>query len=192
VPAKSYPYPGASGSTLNAITVETDVVRTISFDNNENTTGGSQPIDEFFSQTNPTYLELARIFIGSAATINDVKIMDARIKGGDLADNLPAEIVSQLVTNTNGMFGFRNWDSATYPGYCVVVIKLPSYLLNDNFKASGTLLTDTGTDKVYTQRLKDIRTMCLKHIPTGTLPLIRFYDTSGNILPIQIPLDRNF
>lgn len=186
----------------------TTVVDHIIFDQNENIIGASDPlvplngtVDDFFAASDSSgipiigkdqtkFLELARIFVRNTAVITDItdsNLVDTRIPGGVLLPNLPAEIVAQINLDTHGLYPLLNWQGEVLPGNSVVIIKVPSYLLNDNFMVSGNPLTGSA----LTQRMIDIRTTCKKHLAAGVLPIVRFYDNNtGLVLPIKPPLDR--
>ncbi len=210
-PAKAYGYPGNTDAKLPSTSYPADhVVEYLLFNKNEEITDYSndaasipigQTLDAFYTSgadspiakegANQTLLlEIARVFVGGSSTIYDISeggLTDARIKGGVLMDNLPPDVIGVLDSNTYGMYGFRNWDSAVYPGHCVVVFKLPTYLLNDNYEETGTPLTGENLDS----RLIEVREDCKKHLSTGEFPIVRFYDNStGAISLIKPPLDR--
>ncbi len=179
------------------------------FDENEVIIGASdstvplgETVDEFFAVTDgsgipqmfhdrTTFLELARVFVRNTAVIRDItdsNLVDTRILGGNILDPLPPEVIDIININTNGLYYLRYWAGIILPGNSVVVVKLPSYLLNDNYKEDGTLLTD---DELIARQL-DIRRVVKKHIASGVLPLVRFYDNvSGEIdYSLTPPLDR--
>jgi hypothetical protein len=157
-------------------------------------------IDEFFAQSDntgditdhATYLELGRIYVRNIAVLRDItdgNIVDARIRGGLLKDPVSDTIRNLLQSNSNGLYDLRYWDSAVWPTNSVVVIRLPDFLLNDNWENTGTALA--GDD--LTNRLTDIRNICKKHLAIGVLPIVRFYNsTTGIMTSIKPPIDRRF
>jgi hypothetical protein len=191
--------------------IASSVVNYIRFDDSEIITGGSDPsittgitVDDFFAisddsgvpeigRDHKTFLELGRVFIRNTSTIRDItdgNIVDTRSRGGLLMDNLPTSVVNTINANTHGMYDLRYWDGEIMPGNSVVIFRLPSYLLNDNYEESGTPLTGTSLQSRYI----DIREVCVKHLAAGVMPIIRFYDNAtGEILiNLKPPIDREW
>jgi hypothetical protein len=200
----------AKSDINNVIYTFPSVIDHLIFDENENIIFASDPlvplggkVSDFFIQTDnsgvplvgrdqSTFLELARIFVRNTATIRDItntNLVDTRIAGGVLMPVLAPEVIEQINIDTNGLFQLLNWQGAILPGNSVVVVKVPSYLLNDDYLVSGTPLTGDALNG----RMVDIRTKCKKHLAAGVLPIVRFYDNdTGEVLPIKPPLDRRF
>lgn len=202
-------------SNLAAYTLysSTVTINHLLFDKNERIVASSDPLapigitlDEFYMLSSAailqtgvplitadrtTFLELARVFVRNTAVIRDItdsNLVDTRIEGGRLIDVLPPEIIDIINTNTHDMYYLRDWDGVVLPINSVVVIKIPSYLLNDNFEQSGTMLTG---DDLF-RRMIDIRRTCKKHLAAGVLPVVRFYNNSTGAIQYQLnpPLDR--
>jgi hypothetical protein len=138
-------------------------------------------------------LEIARIFVRNTALIRDItdeNLVDTRQQGGLLIEDLPQEVIDLINRSTNDMYELRNWDGIVLPGNSVVIIKVPSYLLNDNWEADGTLLIGDA----LTRRMIDIRNLCKKHLASGVLPIVRFYDNATReiVETYKPPLDRRY
>lgn len=199
-------------ATVNGISyIATSTVAYLLFDENEIIIGASDPqvplgitIDAFYAQTDSTgiplmfndrstFLELARVFVRNVATIRDitlVNLVDTRIEGGRLIDTLPQEIIDIADLNTHGLYYLKDWGSVILPANSVVVIKVPTYLLNNTFKPGGVMLTG---DALAARQL-DIRRICKKHMAAGVLPVLRFYDNTTGVIRFDLnpPLDREF
>lgn len=194
VPAQTTLSPATSQPTpLQSVT------NYIRFDSNEIIIDASDPtvpigqlLTAYYTNLNTTIpsLELARIFVRNTATLNQItktNLIDTRIIGGQLLDNLPPEIINLINQNTNDMYYLRDWNGQVLPGNSVIVMKLPMFLLNEDYTVNTTQLTGTN----LTDRMLDIRRTCKKHLAFGVLPLIRFYDNHGNIqYNLTPPLDR--
>jgi hypothetical protein len=202
-PAKYYNTNVESSFSLG---MNSPTVEYILFDNNNKIVSGSNStinnfsgtVDEYFSSIyhpdvpleggdHTLFLELARIYIAPTSTIKDLadQVVDTRTKGNKLLSNLPVDVVDNLNTNSYNMFSLINWGESAFPANSVIVIRLPDYVLDiDGVRATGDTLT---------QLLIEIRKACKKHLATGILPIVRFYDsTTGELLDIQPPLDRSF
>jgi hypothetical protein len=184
------------------------VVDHLIFDENEKVIFASDPavvlgstVDEFFTLSDNSgkpivgadqtkFLELARVFVRNTATIRNItdgNLVDTRILGNVLMPNLPPEVIAQINFDTHGLYDLLNWQGEVLPGNSVVVVKIPGYMLNDDYTPSGTPLVGD----VLTQRMLDLRIMCKKHLAAGVLPILRFYDNNtGATLPIKPPVDR--
>lgn len=191
---------------INAAT--TNSVNFLRFDQNEVIIEASDPnvvtgqtLTNFYSTSDgsgiplltndrTTFLELARVFARNVNAITDIttsNLVDTRIVGGSLMPNLPPEVITIINRNTNGMYYLTDWAGSVLPGNSVITIKVPLYLLNDNYTISGNMLSGDNLQA----RMIDIRRTCKKHIATGALVLLRFYDQYGNIrFDLDPPLDR--
>jgi hypothetical protein len=216
-PAKAYGYPGIVGSSLEDLSFTLpSTVEWIRFDADENIVDSSNglsvtgtTIDAFYQaykannlpqegDDQTKFVELARIFLSPSSSIRDItdeNLVDTRILGGGLINPLPQDSVDLIEANTYGMYRFRNWDGATFPGNSVVIIQLPIEKL--------TSLT-TKTPETIQSTMRDLVTTCKKHIAAGVMPIVRFYDhttgqivdtildDNGEVVSAHPPLDRNY
>lgn len=211
-PAKAYPYPGVESATLEETFIYPTTVEWLRFDEDENIVAQSASgstfsgnIDDFYAVTNENNIpsegndhskivELARIFISPSSSIRDIvdeNLIDTRIAGGNLFETLPEDVLAKVNENTYGMYPFRNWDGAVFPGNSVVVIQLPK-----------EKLTGASSQEELNDIMSNLVNVCKKHLAAGTLPIVRFYDSatdqivdvvpdiSGNPLSAHPPIDR--
>jgi hypothetical protein len=104
-------------------------------------------------------------------------------------DDLPADIIALINSHIHGLYDLKDWAGTVMPGNSVVIFRLPQYLLNDDYSPTGTPITDVGP---RTSRMVNIRNICKKHLASGVLPIVRFYDVAGNITADIPPLDRRY
>lgn len=218
-PARAYGYPGIETATLNGYSISfANTVEWLRFDADENIVesstglvpvGTGNTVDAFYATSNvdnipqeehdqTKFIELARIFISPSSTIRDItdeNLVDTRILGGGLFEPLPQDIVDIIEGNTFGMYRFRHWEGATFPGNSTVIIQLPIEKLTS---------LATKTPEIIEATMRDLVTVCKKHTAAGVMPIVRFYnhttgaivdtvlDDNSNEISAHPPLDRNY
>jgi hypothetical protein len=129
--------------------------------------GGAGFLDSYTIETTgniadvPGYLVLGEIYVGEAASPDDVRWIDIRRRGGGLKDVLGSrEELLQSNMESTWNWDIGNWDGYPYPGAASYYVEVPCQLLTTN---SGTFSKE------------QIRTSVEEHTAGGVYPAIRTY-----------------
>lgn len=110
-------------------------------------------------EANPMLLLLARVQVREHTTVNDVVVMDARVRGGGVSESLSVKAIDERVKGRQRYWDIGNWDGKAFYRNGVLVITLPKKIL---VEYGGTLTED------YVRESID------KHVAYGTYCIIEW------------------
>lgn len=112
------------------------------------------------------FLIVAEYAVGSNKGLNDVELVDTRVRGGGIKED--------LITDFKGAYPQVKWfhdighyDGTPFPGATAVLVDLPASLL----EANGGILAK-----------KQIDSITKHHLSFGVYPVIRFYCTNTGLV----------
>lgn len=104
-------------------------------------------------QSNPMYLLLSKVQVREHTNVNEVVVMDARVRGGGISESLSTKIIDQRVKGRQRYWDIGNWDGKAFYRNGVLIITLPKSILQEY---GGTLTEEY------------IRESIDKHVAYGT------------------------
>lgn len=104
---------------------------------------------------------LAKVRIRPNSSIDSVKLVDTRIRGGGLKESIGRELMKELNPDSEYYWDVGYWDGEPYSENGVVVIRLPKHILQEN----GGRFT-----------LSEVEAIAKRHLGYGNLPLIEFVE----------------
>lgn len=110
-------------------------------------------------RSNPMILLLAKVQVRENSTIQDVTIMDARVRGGGVTESLSVKDIDKRVEGRQRYWDIGNWDGKAFYRNGVLIITLPKRIL---IEYGGTL-----TDE-YVREVID------KHVAYGIYYIIEW------------------
>lgn len=110
-------------------------------------------------RSNPMYLLLAKVQVREHTNVNDVVVMDARTRGGGVAENLSVKTIEQRVKGKQRYWDIGNWDGKAFYRNGVLIVSIPKSIL----KEYGGTLTEE-----YVKESID------KHVAFGTYCIIEW------------------
>lgn len=111
-------------------------------------------------QSNPMYLLLAKVQVREHTNVNEVIVMDARVRGGGISESLSTKTIDQRVKGRQRYWDIGNWDGKAFYRNGVLVISLPKSIL----KEYGGTLTE-----------EYVRESIDKHVAYGTYFILEWY-----------------
>ncbi|BCT30492.1 hypothetical protein [Bacillus velezensis] len=111
-------------------------------------------------QSNPMYLLLAKLQVRENGSIDDVVVMDARVRGGGISESLSVKTIEDRVKGKQRYWDIGNWDGKAFYRNGVLVINLPKSILTEY---GGTLSEEFVRESID------------KHIAYGTYYILEWY-----------------
>lgn len=111
------------------------------------------------AQSNPMYLLLAKVQIREHTNVNEVVVMDARVRGGGISQKLSAKTIEEKIKGKQRYWDIGNWDGKAFYRNGVLIITLPKTILSEY---GGTL------NEEYVRESID------KHIAYGTYYMLEW------------------
>lgn len=110
---------------------------------------------------------LAKIQVRPNSSIENLTLVDIRKRGGGLKETVSKERFLKEEPGARHYWDIANWDGEPYPENGVVVVRLPSYILEDK----GGRFTKA-----------EVEAAVQKHIAFGVLPVIEYVEEPKEIL----------
>lgn len=111
------------------------------------------------------FLVVAKYAVGSNKGLKDVDLVDTRVRGGGIKDDL-IETFKGAYPQVRWFHDIGHYDGTPFPGATAVLVDLPASLLESN----GGVLTKKQIDSIVKH-----------HLSFGVYPVIRFYCTNTGL-----------
>lgn len=112
------------------------------------------------------FLVVAKYAVGSNKGLKDVDLVDTRVRGGGIKDDL-IETFKGAYPQVRWFHDIGHYDGTPFPGATAVLVDLPASLLESN----GGVLTKKQIDSIVKH-----------HLSFGVYPVIRFYCTNTGLV----------
>lgn len=90
-------------------------------------------------RSNPMYLLIAKVQVREHTNVNEVVVMDARVRGGGVSESLSVKAIDERVKGKQRYWDIGNWDGKAFYRNGVLIITLPKSILSEY---GGTLSED--------------------------------------------------
>lgn len=108
----------------------------------------------------PELIMLGSIKITNNYTVHDLDILDTRLRGGGLKENISTQKIDEVDKLSHNFWDIVDFDGLQYFANGITIVRLPEDLLIEN---GGHFTTN------------DIRDIVEKHLAYGVLPIINYY-----------------
>ena len=112
------------------------------------------------------FLVVAKYAVGSNRGLKDVELVDTRVQGGGIKDDL-VETFKGSYPQVRWFHDIGNYDGTPFPGATATLVDLPASLLESN----GGVFTKEQIDSIVKH-----------HLSFGVYPVIRFYCTNTGLV----------
>jgi hypothetical protein len=126
--------------------------------------------------TSPGFLIVARYGIGSNRGLQDLQLVDTRVRGGGINPDQLSE-AKLAYPDISWMFDIGHYDGAPFPGSAATLIDLPASLLEVN----GGIFTREQVDSIVKH-----------HLSFGVYPVVRFYCTNTGLVSHETVPDETY
>jgi hypothetical protein len=92
-------------------------------------------------QSIPMYLLLAKVQVREHTHVNDIVVMDARVRGGGIKESISTKEIDKRVKGRQRYWDIGNWDGKAFYRNGVLIVTLPKSIL----KEYGGVLTKIHT-----------------------------------------------
>jgi len=117
---------------------------------------------------NRRYVVLAEIFVNEHLSIDDVTLLDTRVRGGGIKESKVREALERN-PEVQWYHDIGVYDGKPFPGTSVVIVKIPYTVLQE---FGGLLSRD------------QVRQIVKRHMALGSYPVIRYYGVVPNLTAI--------
>jgi hypothetical protein len=126
--------------------------------------------------TSLEFLVIARYGIGSNRGLQDLQLVDTRVRGGGINPDQLSE-AKLAYPDISWMFDIGHYDGAPFPGSAATLIDLPASLLEVN----GGIFTREQVDSIVKH-----------HLSFGVYPVVRFYCTNAGLVSHETVPDETY
>jgi hypothetical protein len=112
------------------------------------------------------FLVVAKYAVGSNKGLKDVQLVDTRVRGGGIKDDL-IETFKGSYPQVRWFYDIGHYDGTPFPGATATLVDLPASILESN----GGILTKKQIDSIVKH-----------HLSFGVYPVIRFYCTNTGLV----------
>jgi hypothetical protein len=85
------------------------------------------------------YLLIAKVQVREHTNVNEVVVMDARVRGGGVSESLSVKAIDERVKGKQRYWDIGNWDGKAFYRNGVLIVTLPKSILSEY---GGTLSED--------------------------------------------------
>ena len=128
------------------------------------------------NNVSPGFLVVARYGIGSNRGLQDLHLVDTRVRGGGINPDQLSE-AKLAFPDISWMFDIGHYDGAPFPGSAATLIDLPASLLEIN----GGIFTREQVDSIVKH-----------HLSFGVYPVVRFYCTNTGLVSHETVPDETY